>query len=380
MKKLLYILNVAKRVNNFSYTSMIAAQRSGIEFHIAGNWSYASDEERTADEDRYGIKIHQIDFFRTPYHPGNRKAYIQLRELVQRENYDVIHCNTPIGGVLGRVVGKLCKTKKVIYQAHGFHFYKGAPKKNWLLYYSVEKWLAHYSDALITINQEDYELAKTKLNLRKGGKMYFVHGVGIDAAQYSFDAGLRVVKRKELGLSDSDFCVVSVGRLDLNKNNETLIRAIGKVGDKKVKLILCGDGGQREHLENLAVELDISDRVVFLGNRTDMKEIYCAADALGMASFREGLSRTIMEAMASGLPCVASKIRGNVDLIEDGKGGYLRDPDDVDGFAEAITAIASDDALRAKMRESNLETIKDYDISVVEKEIREIYREVLAEN
>ena len=159
-KKLLYILNVATRVNNFSYTSMVAAQVLETEFHIAGNWSYGSDEERVADEKRCGIKIHQIDFIRTPYHPGNIKAYVQLKKLIQKEKYDGIHCNTPIGGVLGRIVGKKCKIEKMIYQAHGFHFYKGAPKKNWLLYYPVEKWLARYTDALITINQEDYEFAK----------------------------------------------------------------------------------------------------------------------------------------------------------------------------------------------------------------------------
>ena len=162
--KLLYVLNVAQRVNNFSHSAMLAAKELGFEFHIAGNWSYPSDLEREADEKEYGIRIHQIDFIRTPYHPGNWKAYVQLKKLVQREKYDVIHCNTPIGGVLGRVVGRQCKVPKIIYQAHGFHFFKGAPKTNWILFYPIEHWLARYTDVLITINHEDYNFAKNKFN------------------------------------------------------------------------------------------------------------------------------------------------------------------------------------------------------------------------
>lgn len=178
-KKLLYILNIAKRVNNFSYTSMLAAQELNIEFHIAGNWSYASDEERIADEEKYGIKIHQIDFVRTPYHPENIKAYKQLKCLVETEKYDFIHCNTPSGGVLGRLIGEKCNVEKVIYQAHGFHFYKGAPKINWLVYYPVEKLLAHYTDALITITARILNLRKQNLNCAKTERYTMFPALGL---------------------------------------------------------------------------------------------------------------------------------------------------------------------------------------------------------
>ena len=161
MKKMLYILNIASRVNSFSYTSMKAAQELGFEYHIAGNWGYANDEERISDEKKYGIHIYQINFIRTPYHPGNIKAYQQLKKIVEREQFDLIHCNTPIGGVVGRLIGKSCKIPTVIYQAHGFHFYKGAPFLNWILFYPIELWLANYTDVLITINQEDYQRAKS---------------------------------------------------------------------------------------------------------------------------------------------------------------------------------------------------------------------------
>lgn len=377
--KLLYILNIAKRVNNFSFTSMMAAQKLGVEFHIAGNWSYASDEERQADEKQYGIKIHQIDFIRAPYHPGNRTAYIQLKNLVQKEKYDVIHCNTPIGGVLGRIVAKRCGVPKVIYQAHGFHFFKGAPKLNWLIYYPIEKWLAHYTDAIITINQEDYEFAKTKLKLRKGGAVYYVPGVGIDTTQYNSRAVSREAKRRELNLPEDAVVLLSAGELNINKNNQVIISAMEQINQKNIHYVLCGVGVQEAALRRQADAAGLHDNVHFLGYRTDIKELYKMADCFVMPSYREGLSRSLMEAMASGLPCVASAIRGNEDLIENGVGGYLCPSSDVDGFAKALYELVQNPELRQKMKENNLERIKEFDDSVVEREIRAIYQEVLGE-
>lgn len=371
--KLLYILNIAKRVNNFSFTSMMAAQKLGVEFHIAGNWSYASDEERQADEKRYGIKIHQIDFIRAPYHPGNRTAYIQLKNLVQKEKYDVIHCNTPIGGVLGRIVAKRCGVSKVIYQVHGFHFFKGAPKLNWLIYYPIEKWLARDTDALITINQEDFEFAKNKLNLRKGGQVYYVPGVGIDTVQYSTEEKCREAKRKELGIPDDAFVLISVGELNANKNNCVVISALKQLKCQRLHYILCGAGEQEAALKNQAEEAGLGGYVHFLGYRNDVKELYKMADCFVMPSFREGLSRSIMEAMASGLPCVVSKIRGNIDLIEDGKGGYLCEATDVSAYAERIDTLASDADMRKTMGKNNLLDIQNFNTETVINELCKIY-------
>lgn len=375
--KLLYILNVADRVNNFSYTSMLAAQKLGIEFHIAGNWSYASDREKKADEERYGIKIHQIDFVRAPYHPGNIKAYKQLKALAEKEQYDIIHCNTPIGGVLGRIIGKQLNVQKVIYQAHGFHFYKGAPKVNWIIYYPIEKLLAKYTDALITINKEDFEFAKAKMRLRGNGKVYYIPGVGIDTDFYTVNGEINKELRKELGLSDNDFAVISVGRLEPNKNTETLIKAMSVLKNENVKLIVCGDGEQRGYLEKLSERLGTEKSVTFLGTVSNLQEIYRAVDALASSSYREGLSRTVMEAMASGLPCVISKIRGNTDLIENGKGGFLCEPTDFKAYSEAITVLLQDASLRESMKNENLKRIKEFNIPTVVGETEKIYSEAV---
>ena len=174
-----------------------------------------------------------------------------------------------------------------------------------------------------------------------------------------------------------DTVLISVGRLDKNKNNSTLIKAVALCNNQSVHLVICGDGEERDFLSNLARELGVGPQIHFLGNRSDMKDLYAMADIFVMASYREGLSRSLMEAMASGLPCVTSDIRGNRDLIQNGKGGFLSSCNDVSGFSEAISRVSEDLGMRQKMREYNLEKIKDFDIWVVEKQIEEIYQVVM---
>ena len=155
---LLYISNISgKRMSyGFSGSAIEAAHLLGYQFYSVANRSDSTNEDICADEEKYGIKLLHINLSRNPFSLKNMRAYYELCEIIRKYDIDCIHCNTPIGGMLGRLAGKKCKIKKVIYQAHGFHFYKGAPKLNWILYYPVEKWLANYTDAIITINKEDY--------------------------------------------------------------------------------------------------------------------------------------------------------------------------------------------------------------------------------
>lgn len=374
MPKLLYISNIAGKKLSLSFlgSAMYASQELGYEFHFVANRSASTEEQTKADEAEFGIKLHHIDLARAPYSLKNIKAYKQLCKIIRDEKIDYIHCNTPTGGILGRLAGKKCKVKKVIYQAHGFHFYKGAPKLNWLVYYPIEKWLAHHTDVLITINQEDYTLAKNKFHLRNHGHIYYIPGVGIDLQQIQSVKADREAVRASLGIKNDDIVLISAGRLDANKNNETTIRAVAKVPD--VKLLLCGDGELKPELDVLAESLGVSDRVFFLGNRYDIMELYQAADIFVMMSFREGLSRSIMEAMASGLPCIVSKIRGNVDLVQDDAGGYLCDPHDVEAIEKRLKMLVCSPNLMIQFGESNRRQIRDFDLAVVKEQLVNIYR------
>ena len=371
MKKMLFISNISNRITNFSIPSIIAAQSLGYEFHMAANYSEFKD-----DPSKYNVKIHHIDIARNPFDLRNIKAYNQMLELIKIEKFDVIHCNTPIGGVLGRLCGKKAKVPKIIYTAHGFHFYKGAPFINRTLFKWAEMWMARFTDVIITINQEDYEAAQ-EFELKKNGKVYYVPGVGVDTsnikqAKSKRDEILNIIK------ADNDSIVlISVGELNKNKNNKVIIKALHKLNNPKIHYLLCGIGDKRDELHALVKNYGLEKNVHFLGYRTDVPELLKSCDIFVMPSFREGLSRSLMEAMSAGLPCIVSRIRGNIDLIQDGSGGFLCNPDDIEGFAKAINKLAVDEDLRKAMKFNNLKRIKNYDVENVINMIKTIYSQEL---
>lgn len=309
----------------------------------------------------------------------NWTAYKNLSQVVETENVEVIHCNTPVGGMVGRFVGKKYHVNKVIYTAHGFHFFKGAPLFNRTVLKFAERIMAHWTDAIITMNEEDYQSA-LKFKLRKGGKVYKVHGVGINLDDFSDIQVDYKTKRAELGLKDTDIVCISAGDLVARKNYGIAIETLAKIKNSNVHYLICGVGPKKEELEKLANEKGISDRVHFLGFRSDVKELMKVSDIFLFTTLQEGMPRSMMEAMACGLPCIASKIRGNVDLLDEGKGGYLREASNSEEMAHCLRCLVEDSNLRKKMSEHNLKTIKRFDVKVVKKEIEQIYKEVLGED
>ncbi len=384
MKKLLFLSNGTEpteeeytfvgeeKLTNFSIPSVKATEKLGMGVTVGINRKHA--EQMTCT---YPVSFYNAQIYRNPFNFRQvRQAYRNACTELKKDDYIAIHCNTPIGGFVGRAAGKKCGIGKVIYTAHGFHFYKGAPLFNRTVLKWAEMLMARWTDAIITMNQEDYEAAQ-KFKLRGNGKVYFVHGVGINLKDFEGLSHLRPQKRQELGLSDKDIMLISMGDLVLRKNYAAAIRAIAKANNPRLHYMICGRGPELENLQKLAKELWVENQIHFLGFRTDVKELLTAADIFLFTTRQEGMPRSMMEAMASGLPCVASAIRGNVDLIENGINGYTCSTDDVDGYAAAIVKLVSTPQLREKMREHNLEKIKQYDISVVEQEIRDIYADVL---
>lgn len=374
--KLLFISNIiGKKVGSFSMSSIRAAKELGIEFHMAANFKNSTISQMKKDEKDYGIYLHQIDFERFPFNPRNITAYHQVVELIKKEGIDVIHCNTPIGGVVGRLAGDSCDVSRIIYQAHGFHFYKGAPIINQILYKNAERIMAHKTDAIITMNGEDFEAAK-KFKLRTGGRVFKVHGVGINLSEYSHIAIDKNKKRLENGLKDTDIVVISAGDIIPRKNYGVSIEAVAKTNNCSIHYLICGAGLEKVSLMRMARNLGIEKQIHFLGFRTDVKELLAISDIYLSTSLQEGLPRALMEAMAMGLPVIVSEIRGNVDLIQDGKGGLLCNANDVEGFAKALNRLSKDKRERRRMGNNNLSVIKEYDINNVTKEIKDIYTEV----
>ena len=369
--KLLFILNIANRLNSFSYSSMLAAKQLGIDFQIAGNWGYSSEDEKKEDEKRHGIRIHQIDFYRNPFHPGNIKAFRQLGSLMERERYNAVHCNTPVGGLLGRICAKQRRVNTVIYSAHGFHFYKGAEFFNRTVIKFTEIILARWTDAIITMNEEDSQAAR-KFYLRNAGKVYKTHGVGIDTDQYINVTANRENYCKDLRIHPESIIMISVGDLIERKGYEVSIQAMENIKKFNVCLLICGEGPMQSKLKALCRQLDLEKQVRFLGFRNDIKELLSISDVFILSSKQEGLPRSLMEAMASGLPCIVSGIRGNVDLLEDGKGGFLCEPNNQLMFSESMMKLF-DSELRQRMGKANIRRISEFSMNRVIEEMVEIY-------
>lgn len=370
MKKVLFVATVAKlHIMVFHIPYLEWFKKNGYEVHVAAKNDYENKEECNIP---FCDKFYDLPFERSPLRKSNYYVYKDLKTIIDTDEYEIIHCHTPMGGALGRLAARGARKKgtKVIYTAHGFHFYKGAPLINWLVYYPVEKWLARYTDTLITINKEDYERAKSKF---KSKRVEYIPGVGIDLEKFNTVEIDRALKRSQLGLPEDAFVVLSVGELNKNKNHEVVIRAISKIDNPNIHYIICGQGELEGYLRSLSKELGLENQVHLLGFRKDIPEICKISDIFAFPSYREGLSVALMEAMANGLPVVCSKIRGNSDLIEDGKGGYLVESGDVEGFAKCINELIVDSRLRSEFGRFNHKKIEKYSIENVLKEMEEIY-------
>lgn len=358
-KKILFVATVDYHFEAFHLPYFKMLKEEGWEIHVAAK----GDLNLPYCDKKFNIPIE-----RSPYRLNNIRAYFILKRIIDENGYDLIHCHTPMGGVIARLAAINARKRgtKVLYTAHGFHFYKGAPLINWLLYYPVERFLAKYTDGLITINSEDYERAK-KFKLAKNGKLFYVPGVGIDVESIKKIEVDKSQKRRELGIPEDAFVLVSVGELIPRKNHSLAIKALSKVDlvEKKIYYVIVGKGSLEAKLKKLCRKLGIEDHIVFLGHRKDVIEILKASDVFIFPSKQEGLPRALMEAMACGLPVIATKIRGNVDLIEDGVNGVLIEINDFVNLVKSIKKLCSDVELRDIMGKRSLEKISDFSLSVI---------------
>lgn len=333
MKKILLATHVSGFVPQFEMNNVKTLQELGYEVHYASNFnnvSYGTDNSRLEGT---GIICHQVDFARSPFDlKAHKKAVAQLKELMQKEDFSMLHCHTPVGAALSRLVAapyRKCGLK-VLYTAHGFHFYKGAPLKYWLMFYPVERYLAGKTDVLITINEEDFERAKRFCCFKKT-KVQYLPGVGVDLAYWSgkdLESGERQEIRKnirqELGVADFEQMLLSVGELIPRKNHEAVIRALAEEKKKETKnfrYFICGQGDLKEYLQNLIDTLELSKEVTLLGYRKDIRNLLYGADVFVFPSKQEGMPMALMEAAAAGVVLKASDIRGNREVLRDSQNG-----------------------------------------------------------
>lgn len=311
MKKVLFTATVDSHILQFHIPYLKMFKEKGYEVHVATNGTEAIP---------YCDVKHVVSFSRSPIKTSNLKAIIQLRKIINENNFEIVHCHTPMGSVVTRIAAKKAKKRgtRVIYTAHGFHFFKGAPMVNWLVFYPVEKYLSKYTDCLITINQEDYELAKRKF--KKCKQIELVHGVGVDESKFDFEMSEREKHelRENLGLRDDDFVLIQVGELNKNKNQIMSINAMKELVKEKsnIHLLLVGQGELEDFYKKKIKEYNLQKNIHMLGYRNDIPKLLKISNVLLSLSYREGLPVNVIEGMISGLPIIATDCRGNRDLIE----------------------------------------------------------------
>lgn len=375
-KKALLVTRVSGFVPQFEMNNVRILQEMGYEVHYAANYQqvvYGKDNSRLMNT---GIIRHQIPFGCSPFSPDSWRCYRQLKELLQKENFDLIHCHMPITGILTRMAAHKVEKKQaeqhvpVLYTAHGFRFFKGAPLANWT-YYIPERYLARYTDCLLLNNQEDYERAK-RFPVR--GSIEYIPGVGmrpLPEPDPSFDL------HSHFDIPADHKIIVSVGELSEIKNHMTVIKAMDRFRRDAATCLICGQGPLEQELEKAIHEMHLEHKVILAGYCENIPDILQQSDLFVFPSIREGLPVSMMEAMQAGLPVLAADIRGNHDLIEDGKGGFLFDENLTEDYVRGIRYFLDYPKEAVRMGKWNKERVKNFDIRIVSEKMREIYKGLL---
>lgn len=371
-KRVLFTATVVKQhIMTFHVPYLQMFQEMGWETAVAASNDYEDPSELNIPHcDTY----YEIPFERIPWKAGNIRAYRELKSIIDQGQFDIIHCHTPVGAMITRLaaIGARKRGTKVIYTAHGFHFHKGSSLVSWLAYYPVEWVLAHLTDVLLTMNREDYALAKRKMHAKR---VEYIPGVGIDTSRFADREG-RQEKRLELGFQDEDFLILTVAEMNKNKNQAAVLKALSLLKEKEeyahMKYLICGMGEYGAVLRQQAKDLGIEDHVLFMGYRKDIPDIYRCSDLFAFMSYREGLPVALMEAMSSGLPTVCSAARGNTDLIEGGKEGMIVE-NNPQAVAEAILALYHDPDRRKQYGLAAARKVQQFDRENVHRIMKEIY-------
>ena len=369
-KKILLTATVQSHIAQFHRPLIKILKEAGYEVHVAARNNLA---EKNGLQIEHVDKIYDVPFQRSPLHPLNIRAFFKVRRIINEGGYDIISCNTPAGGVYTRLAATKARKNgtRVIYTAHGFHFYKGAPKTSWLIFYPIERALARFTDTLITITKEDYCLAKPNFHTQ----VEHIYGVGAD------DKKFLSARREDVEALRSDerysgrFNILCTGELNENKNQMVLIDAMARLKEThpEAKLLLAGNGPSRPALEEAVEKYGLENNVEFLDYRPDVEKYVELCDLVVSMSLREGMPLNIIEASICKKPIVASFNRGHKELISDRKTGLLVDPHSIDGIVDAITEMIENPALREEMATRANESLRRYWMTNIEDSLRRIY-------
>ena len=378
-KKVLIVATVPSMVGMFNMRNIEILQDIGYKVHVACNfedtsaWPIEEVDNFIKKMKELHISYFQVDFSRSAMQLYQHiKSYRQILYLMKSNCYSFVHTHTPIASAIARLAAHRTNTK-VIYTAHGFHFYNGASVKSWILYYPLEKFLSYWTDILITINHEDHHRAIKKFH---AGKTVFIPGIGIDIEKISSLSVNKKEKRRELEIPEEAFIFLSVGELSKRKNHKVVIEALGKIQNPSIYYLIAGTGKSEKIYRNLIKYYKLENNIKILGYRDDIIELCKISDCFIHPSLREGLGIAPIEAMASGLPLIASNINGIKDYARDRITGICVDPHSISEMKTAIEIIARNTDENKKYINYNKEEAKKYDINIVDKIMKNIYSDL----
>lgn len=377
--KILFVSTILNTIQLFMIPHIKYLLENGNEVSIACN---SKGEELSPELKELGCTIYEVAFNRNPLRKENIRAYQQIRRIIEDDEFELIHVHTPVAAFVTRMSARKFTNVRMLYTAHGFHFYKGGSKKNNFIYKSLEKVAARWTDGIITMNEEDFAAAK-HFKLRRDNSVFKVHGVGVNLTKFSFQTNeVKKRIREKYNFLESDFIVICVGELSYRKNQELVIKAIGKITRhiKNIKLLLVGAGIEEENYRKLVQSLGLENEIIFLGYRRDIEQLMLMSDLAVSTSRQEGLPVNVLEAMASGLPLAVSNVRGNHDLVKNGKNGFTFDVDDVDGCASALERLYNSQEKRKEFSLENRKLISLYSQENVIREMQVIYEKYFHNN
>lgn len=370
MKKVLYVSHTA----NFSKFN-----RPFMNWFHEQKWQvdYASDgKEEVKDCDHSYI----ISFERSPFSFNNIKAYKQLKALIEKEGYDIVHCHTPVGGTIARLASRKRRKEgmKVLYTGHGFHFFKGAPAINWMIYYPVEKYVARFTDTIVTINEEDYQNAVRRKFRAKQIKKIDGVGVRLDCFKKVSENEKKQL-RQEYQFGEDDFIMICVAEINKNKDQKFMLENLSELKAKiqNLKVLIVGVGPLQDECEKFVEQHHLEDSALFLGYRSDVNKLLQVSDVLISSSHREGLAVNIIEAMATGLPVICANTRGQRDLITSGENGFVYELGNQQEFCKRIIQLSEDKQLCEKISANSLEKVKKYSMEKAVDAMAKIYSQYM---
>lgn len=372
MKKVLLVATVQSHIGQFHRPLAEMLHEHGYEVHVAANNNLHMKNGLKLD---FIDKVYNIPFSRSPQSKDNISAYKQLKQIIENGHYEIVHCNTPMGGFVTRLAARNARQKgtKVYYTAHGFHFYKGAPKQNWLIYYPIERLLSRITDTLITITQEDYKLASEKFHCH----IEHIHGVGVSEKRYyKVSEEEKMSLREKMGYSTTQKLILCIGELNANKNQTMAIKVMHTVTKlfPDALLILAGNGPMERFLKDLIHQEGLEKNVQMIGYVTNLQNYQHIVDVQVCCSKREGLPLNVVESMLSGNPVVASKNRGHKELIKNEHTGYLVDIDDYGAMASKVLLMLQNTPLKRQIEDNAMKFAQQYTFTNIKKELERIYQ------